>query len=539
MNSPRKRAEGALPPERASEEPLSPGDAARLIYELRLHRTELETQNEELRQTQEALEAGRAKFFGFYNLAPVGFFTMNGEGLVFETNLTTARLLATERSLLGGQPFTRFVTAEHQDAFYLFLKKLVTTGQPQSCEVKMARHDGTLFWGGLDATVAEGAEDGAPPYHVVIVDITDRKAAEEKLKAAKEIAEAATQLKDKFVSLVAHDLRSPLATVILLQKVTMSSHKNSTCDECKTTLGISVGICETMLGMADNILESAQLQTGVIRLNRKICDMRNVCEAAMGDLRYLADKKELVLKNEVPHGAKLYVDRVLFQRIIHNLVSNAIKFSNKGGTIAVSLADGQNVIAVKDTGVGIGEGVLGDLFKYEVKTSTTGTSGERGTGFGLPLSMEIAKAHGGTIRVTSQKGEGSVFYVEAPDVKPLVLVAEDDESSALTLRRYLENMGAEVLEAKNGAEALEIVHGRNPALVITDLTIPVMDGLALLQNLKTDAKYSLMPVIVITGTQANYIEMRKKAFEYRADDFITKPLSEPDFIPRIGRFIAG
>ncbi len=86
---------------------------------------------------------------------------------------------------------------------------------------------------------------------------------------------------------------------------------------------------------------------------------------------------------------------------------------------------------------------------------------------------------------------------------------------------------------------MEIVQAKNPALVITDLKMPVMDGLTLLQNLKADAQYAAIPVIVITGTYANDIEMRKKAFEYRANDFITKPLSEADCIPRIGRFITG
>ncbi len=509
-----------------------------MLYEARLRQAELESQIEELRQTQEILEAGREKLFGFYNLAPVGFITMNGDGLVFEANLTTATLLSTERGQLGGQPFARFVTGGHQETFHQFLKELVKTGQPQSCEVMMERRDGTQFWGKLDAVVAGSAEDGAPPYHAVLADITDRKVAEEKLKAAKELAENATQMKDKFLSLVAHDLRSPLANVILLQKVTMSANKRPECDECRVMLGKSIGVCETMIGMADNILESAQLQGGVIRLNRKICGIKNLSDAVIGELAILAGEKGVVLKNEVPPHARLYVDRIMFQRIIQNLVSNAIKFS-KGGVVSVFMPAGQNVVAVRDNGVGIDEHILHDLFRYEVKTSTVGTSGERGTGFGLPLSMEIAKAHGGTIRVVSKKGEGSVFYVDMPDLKPLVVVAEDDEVSAFPLRRFLEDMGAAVVVAKNGAEAMEIVQAKNPALVITDLMMPVMDGLTLLQNLKADAQYAAIPVIVITGTYANDIEMRKKAFEYRANDFITKPLSEADCIPRIGRFITG
>jgi signal transduction histidine kinase len=374
----------------------------------------------------------------------------------------------------------------------------------------------------------------------VITDITERKRAEEKLNAAKETAEAATLLKDKFISLVSHDIRSPLGTVMGLLKFTASDHEDSQCKECKAVLKKSIRVCETMLEMADNLLESARLQTGDIRLSRKICNVRDICDTVMDDLRYLAGEKEIVLKNDVPHDARFYVDKALFQRVVHNLVVNAIKFSHKGGIVTTFMPDGQNnVLAIKDTGVGISQAILPDLFKYEIKTSTTGTSGERGTGFGLPMSMDIVKAHGGILRATSPKGEGAVFYVELPDIKPLVLVADDDEISLFTLRKYLENMGAEVLEAANGIEAWKIIEEESPVLIITDYSMPFMDGFAILQTIKSSAKDSHIPVIVITATHAGDIDIRKKAFEQGASDFITKPLSEADFIPRINRFIAG
>lgn len=366
-----------------------------------------------------------------------------------------------------------------------------------------------------------------------------RKAAEDKLKAAKENAESATRLKDKFISLLSHDLRSPLASIILMQKVTTSSHKDAKCGECKTMLGKSIGICETMLEMTDNLLESARLQGGAIRLNRKICDIKGICETVMEDLNYLAAQKEVVLKNELSDGVRWYVDRILFQRVMHNLVVNALKFSAKGGVVTIFQPDGNNKqVAVKDTGTGIIKKLLPDIFKYEVKTTTTGTSGERGTGFGLPMCMEIVKAHGGTIAAASQMGKGSTFFIEVPDMKPLALVVDDDEVSTFILGKYLEHLGADVLIAANGAEALDIIHAKEPVLIITDLKMPVMDGFALLQKVKSESRYSHIPVIIITGSYADDIAMRQKAFECKADDFIVKPLSEADFMPRINRFIA-
>lgn len=366
----------------------------------------------------------------------------------------------------------------------------------------------------------------------------ERKAAEEQLKAAKEEAEAATVLKDKFVTLVAHDLRSPLATVSMMLNAALTNLKAARYGQSVDMIERVNHMCETMMEMTVNLLEAAKLQSGDIILNKKMCNIKNICDAVIGDLSYLAGKKGIVLKNEVPDDARLYVDKILFQRVIYNLVTNALKFSNENDTVTTFMPGGQRaVLAVKDTGTGIHESLLPDLFKYEVKTTFPGTSGERGSGFGLPMSMDIMKAHGGTIRAASRQGEGSTFFVEVPDTKPAVLVADDDEEAVLTLRKYLENMGAGVLTAKTGTEALEIVHEKAPVLVITDLAMPSMDGLALLQNLKTNAKYSHIPVIIITGNRG--IGIRQTAFEYKADDFITKPLSEPDFIPRIGRFISG
>jgi PAS domain S-box-containing protein len=147
-----------------------------------VHQAELEMQNEELRQRQEELETSRAKYFDFYNLSPVGYFTISGQGLILEANLTAANLLGMERSLLLGQPFTRLIAAEDQDVYYLFHKQLFETGKPQSCELRMALQAGARFWARLEATVFEDTESGESASHIVVSAITERKKAEEELQ---------------------------------------------------------------------------------------------------------------------------------------------------------------------------------------------------------------------------------------------------------------------------------------------------------------------------------------------------------------------
>ena len=149
---------------------------------LRSHQIELEMQNEELRQTREELEVSRAKYFNLYNLAPVGYFTLNREGSIVEANLTAASLLGMERSALPGQPFTRFIADDDQDNYYLFRKEVSQTAKPQMCDVRMARQNGVLFWARLDAVVGGDIEGGGPVCHVVMNDITERRIAEDGLR---------------------------------------------------------------------------------------------------------------------------------------------------------------------------------------------------------------------------------------------------------------------------------------------------------------------------------------------------------------------
>ena len=162
-------------------EVLSAEETRQTLYELRVHQIELETQNEELQRTKAELEAARERYFDLYDLAPVGYCTVSEQRLILEANLTTATLLGVTRGALVKQPITRFIIKDDHDTYYLHLKQLFETGEPQAFELQMVENDGTQFWAQLVATVAQGV-DGALAYRVVLSDITERKLAEESLR---------------------------------------------------------------------------------------------------------------------------------------------------------------------------------------------------------------------------------------------------------------------------------------------------------------------------------------------------------------------
>jgi PAS domain S-box-containing protein len=193
----RRRAEG-IAREKAfripeNMESLSVEAARQILHELRVHQIELEMQNEELRRTQAELDAARARYFDLYDLASVGYFTLSDQGLILEANHMAASLLGVAKSALVKQPIFRFILSDDQDIYYLHRTQLFEThsasseqaGEPQACELRMVKSDGTAFWAHLAATAAQDA-DGEPVCRVVLNDITERKQTETALRESEE-----------------------------------------------------------------------------------------------------------------------------------------------------------------------------------------------------------------------------------------------------------------------------------------------------------------------------------------------------------------
>ena len=183
-----KGADGVREHEAEIRESLSPEEARRGPHELRVHQIELEMQNEELCRAQAELDAARARYLDLYDLAPVGYCTVSEKGMILEANLTAADLLGVAVGALVNKPITQFILKEDQDIYYRRRKILFETGEPQVCELRMVKMDGTQFWAYLAATAAQDA-DGEPVCRVVMSDITERKRAEEALRETKEYLE--------------------------------------------------------------------------------------------------------------------------------------------------------------------------------------------------------------------------------------------------------------------------------------------------------------------------------------------------------------
>jgi PAS domain S-box-containing protein len=183
-DSVRRRAERLLPQKAKDKEETGGGDTAELVHELQVHQIELEMQNEALRKAQAEVEKSRSRYFDLYDFAPVGYVTFDQKGMILEANLAGAKLLGVERSLLVRLPFIRFLSPESRSTFHLHLKSVFSTGTKETCELKFIRENGDPFYVSVESISSKDNEGTPVQCRSAVIDITERKRAEEELQKA-------------------------------------------------------------------------------------------------------------------------------------------------------------------------------------------------------------------------------------------------------------------------------------------------------------------------------------------------------------------
>ncbi|MDT8317328.1 MAG: PAS domain S-box protein [bacterium] len=362
----------------------------------------------------------------------------------------------------------------------------------------------------------------------------ERIRSEQYLKKARKEAEEATTLKDKFVSLVAHDLRAPITVIRgYLQLLSQESFDPEVKEDIYSE---TIASCDDMTHLINEVLNLSKMTSEGISPECNFIHASELIEKSIYNYTVLAEKKGIELTNELPENMRIYSDERLMLEAASNIISNAVKFCRKGDKIRVYKPDGESTtMAVADTGIGIKPDRLDDLFKYEAKTSTRGTSGEMGTGFGLPLSRDILSAHGGELTVQSFEGEGSTFFLRLPFIKPQVLVVDDEQIVIDSIKNYLETIDVDILGALNGESAIDALERGYPHLILLDIYLPGIDGFEILEKFKGDPKTRNIPIIVITG--APNMKVHERVFQLGADDLVYKPFKGDDLIPRVKKFV--
>ncbi len=244
----------------------------------------------------------------------------------------------------------------------------------------------------------------------VVKDISFRKAAEEKLKEL-------NSTKDKFFSILAHDLKNPLGSFYSVAELLNDEYDKIPEPSKRQYLGIIRESARQLYSLLENLLTWSRSQRGLINFNPTGFDIYSLADNSIQILQISASAKHITLLNNVPKDIFVNADMNLANTIIRNLISNAIKFTDNGGEISVTAIDstsGYVAIAVKDSGIGISKETIKDLFKIDKSVSTLGTNGESGTGLGLILCREFVEMHNGRIWAESELNVGTTFYFTLP-----------------------------------------------------------------------------------------------------------------------------
>jgi len=235
----------------------------------------------------------------------------------------------------------------------------------------------------------------------------------EELRHQKEALEVANATKDRFFSIIAHDLRSPFSGFLGLTEIMAEDLASLTLAEIQDLAQGMNKSATNLYHLLENLLQWSLMQQAAIPFNPKIISLLATLDDSIAMMYESAKRKNIVLTYDIPDNIEVYADANSLQTIFRNLVSNAIKFTQRGGhvNVLVRIEAGQKVVvAIKDSGIGMSSKMLNDLFRIDVKTNRVGTAGELSSGLGLFLCKDFVEKHGGEIWVESVEGTGSTFY---------------------------------------------------------------------------------------------------------------------------------
>lgn len=412
------------------------------------------------------------------------------------------------------------------------------------------------------------------------------------------------RLKSRFFASISHEFRTPLTLILGPIQKWLSEMQQS---EMKADLRMVQRNARRLQQLIDQLLDLSKLEAGKMRLQARPEKIGELIRMITMTFESVAKQKGIDLQFQAPEeDIVAYVERDKLEKIVSNLLSNAFKFTPKGGRISVQLSVSSNelvesqlttlttdrclLITVKDTGVGIPQDQLDKVFDHFHQADNSATQG--GTGIGLALTKELVGLHHGKIAVESEVGKGTTFIVELPLGKehltaeeiaetvssdqfsvideqspepgiqhpptreqshrsrdldhyhsgqpttntqfPMVLIVEDHPDMRAYMRGCLEER-YRVIETEDGTQGVKQAHKHAPDLIISDVMMPEMDGFELCEKVKTDARTSHIPVILLTARAS--ADSKVEGLETGADDYLTKPFEVKELQVRIKNLI--
>jgi PAS domain S-box-containing protein len=458
----------------------------------------------------------------------------------------------TQQEALAPGDLGRLVHPDDHAAFHAALDRVAAGSSPREViEYRFDRH-GTFRWVSSDLVPERDDDEHIVAVLTYVLDVDDRRRAEQAQREAQEAADAANRSKNEFLSRMSHELRTPLNAVLgfgqLLELESLTVDQQESVDQI-----LKGG--RHLLDLINEVLDISRIEAGELALSPEAVLASELIQETVDLIRPLADQRDIQLVID-RSGCDCYVfaDRQRTKQVLLNLLSNAVKYNRPRGTVAIGCEQPTPTrlrITVADTGPGIAADQLDRLFTPFERLGAEHTNIE-GTGIGLALSQRLTEAMAGTLTATSTLGEGSTFAVDLPQVEgPVdryerltgnaetagtvtanrhkVLHIEDNLSNVKLVERILaQRADVEVVAAMHGRLGLELAREHHPILILLDLHLPDMDGDQVLQRLRDDPITASIPVVMVSADATPGQVQRLLAAGATA--YLTKPIDVRDLL---------
>ncbi len=351
--------------------------------------------------------------------------------------------------------------------------------------------------------------------------------------------EESVRQRDRFLAILGHELRNPLAAITAAVELSRRRGEGSS-----EEIGVVQRQSRNLARLVDDLLDVSRITSGKIVLERATVELAEVAERCAESLAAAAGAREIDVGVVADRDVRVEGDPVRLEQIVTNVLNNAIKYTPPGGRVAVEVRrdEGRALIAVRDTGAGIAADVLPRIFNLFAQAQDTLDRAQGGMGIGLTLVRSLVSLHGGTVEARSEGlGLGSEFRIHlpfaraaaergrAPADEPVaetagrrVVLIEDNGDLRESIRQLLELDGHRVATASDGAEGLELIRARRPDVALIDIGLPLLDGYAVARSARAELG-NRTRLVALTGY--GQAEDREKAARAGFDDHLTKPIT--------------